>query len=115
MDAAKSGAMEGINLPADVRKELAAVEERIRQRLPLSGHVSRKALNDELVRFAFAWKYWGDFCFAFAAWGCRSLLRGIALLRRRGAADPRFPCAPPLTLSLFRGGATSARGPSTAR
>lgn len=50
MDAAKSGAAEGINLAPDVRKELAAVEERIRQRLPLSGNVSKKALTDELVR-----------------------------------------------------------------
>lgn len=50
MDAAKSGVMENINLPADVRKELAAVEERVRQRLPLSGHTSKRALVDELQR-----------------------------------------------------------------
>jgi DNA replication licensing factor MCM5 len=51
VDAAKSGMADAVCLSPEQRNELAAVEERVRQRLPLGAVASKRALLDELVRF----------------------------------------------------------------
>lgn len=38
------------SITPELRKELAAVEERVRNRMPLNAKVSKRALVDELVR-----------------------------------------------------------------
>jgi DNA replication licensing factor MCM5 len=51
VDAAKSGLADAVCLSAEQRAELAVVEERVRQRLPIGAVAAKRQLLDELLRF----------------------------------------------------------------
>ena len=51
IDAAKSGLAGEFSVTPEQRQELHAVEERVRQRLPIGAVASKRALIDELVRY----------------------------------------------------------------
>lgn len=51
VEAAKSGLAEAVSLTPEQRGELHAVEERVRQRLPLGATALRRHLVEELVRY----------------------------------------------------------------
>ena len=74
VDAAKSGMAEAVALSPEQRQQLAAVEERIKQRLPIGAVASKRALLDELARFG------------LAEWACE---RALLAMCQRGEAEYR--------------------------
>ena len=74
VDAAKSGLADAMALSPEQRAELGAVEERIKQRLPIGAVASKRALLDELARFG------------LAEWACE---RALLAMCQRGEAEYR--------------------------
>ena len=54
VDAAKSGLADTVAMSPEQRAQLAVVEERVRQRLPIGGVASKRGLMDELAKFGLA-------------------------------------------------------------
>jgi len=75
IDAAKSGVASEMVVSPEQRTELQAVEERVRQRLPLGAVASKRALTDELVRFG------------LSEWAVERAILGMA---QRGEVETQF-------------------------
>jgi DNA replication licensing factor MCM5 len=54
VDAAKSGLADTVAMSAEQKQQLAVVEERVRQRLPIGAVASKRGLMDELAKFGLA-------------------------------------------------------------